>query len=327
MTQENKIRIRFVINDQEAKAQLGRVSQQLMEMGEKTMRLGTMMSAAVTAPIVGMFVAAVRGSTELQAALEPIKTEAAAIAKEFGDSLVPVIQQLMPDIKKVLGYVLELVRKFAELDTDSKERIVKLAIAIASLGPALMITGQLMSFVGIIGKIGSTLGLGAIGGGAAGGGAAVAGGGVTAAVAGFGTALTTVVLPLTAVIGLAVALYKILEKIGAIKAAGQTIKDLGGIARAVIGQAVGGPNVDPNKLGAYVTGGMSGLQNYGAPQTGTSTNNNAAYPNVVRYSGGQPIVVNVNANSVVGTSKDLATALKPAIYDAIRQLGLTTAVK
>jgi len=37
--------------------------------------------------------------------------------------------------------------------------------------------------------------------------------------------------------------------------------------------------------------------------------------------------VNVNANSVVGTSKDLATALKPAIYDAIRQLGLTTAVK
>ena len=326
MAQENKIRIRFVINDQEAQAQLGRVSQQLMEIGEKTMRLGTMMSAAVTAPIVGAFYAAVKGSTELQAALQPIKDETAAIAKEFGDSLVPVIKELMPDIKKVLGYVLELVRKFAELDTDSKERIVKLAIAIASLGPALMITGQLMSFVGIIGKIGSTLGLGAIGGGAAGGaGAAAAGGGVTAAVAGFGTALSTVVLPLTAVIGLAVALYKILEKIGAIKAAGETIKNIGGIARAVIGQAVGGPNVDPNKLGAYVTGGMSGLQNYGAPQTGTSTNNNAAYPNVVRYQGGQPITVNVQANSVVGTSKDLATALKPAIYDAFRQLGLVGA--
>lgn len=324
MTQENKIRIRFVINDQEAKAQLGRVSQQLMEMGEKTMRLGTMMSAAVTAPIIGAFYAAVRGSTDLQAALEPIKTETAAIAKEFGDALVPVIQQLMPDIKRVLGYVSELVRKFSELDTDSKERIVKLAIAIASLGPALMVTGQLMSFVGIIGKIGSTLGLGAIGGGAAGGaGAAAAGGGVTAAVAGFGTALTTVVLPLTAVIGLAVALYKILEKIGAIKAAGQTIKDLGGIARYVIGNAVGGTNVDPNKLGAYVTGGMAGLQSYN-PQGGMTapTNNNAAYPNVTRYSGGQPIVVNVNANGVVGTSKDLATALKPAIYDAVRQLGL-----
>lgn len=322
MANENKIRIKFVINDDEAKQKLGRVSQQLMEMGEKVMRLGSMYSMAITAPIVGGFAAAVRSSEELQKALEPIKTEAAGIAKEFGDALVPVIKELMPDIKKVLGYVTDLVKKFTELDTDSKERIVKLAIAIASLGPALMITGQLMSFVGIIGRIGSTLGLGASVAGAGGAGAAAAGGGVTAAVTGFGTALTGVILPLTGVIALAIGLYKILEKIGAIKLAGQAIKDLGGIARAVIGQAVGGPNVDQGKLGAYVTGGISGLQNYGAPQTNTTANNNAAYPNVTRYSGGQPIVVNVNAPNVVGTTKDLANVMKPAIYDAIRQMGL-----
>lgn len=321
---ENTIRIRITVKDEQAQAKLAKFSQTLMEMGEKTMRLGSMVSMAVTAPIVGAFAAAVRSSEELQGTLSPIKDEFTSISKQLGDSLVPVIKQMMPDILKIVGFVGDLVDKFSALDTDSKERIVKFTAAIAAIGPALMITGQLMSFVGIIGKIGSTLGLGTSIGGAAGG--AAAGGGVTAAVTGFGTALSGVVLPLTAVIGLAVALYKILDKIGAIKAAGQTIKDLGGIARAVIGQAVGGPNVDPNKLGAYVTGGMAGLQGYGQQSGMTApTNNNAAYPNVVRYSGGQPINITVQAPGVVGTSKDLATALKPAIYDAFRQLGLAGA--
>jgi len=327
MTQENKIRIRFVINDQEAKAQLGRVSQQLMEMGEKVTRLGSFMTIGLTVPIMGAFAAAVKSSTELQAALSPIKDDFAAIGKELGDSLVPVVKELMPDIKIVIGYVADLVQKFSELDTKTKGNIVKLALTLAALGPITQgILGPIMSFTGIIGMIGSKLGLGAaVAGGAGAGGAAAAGGGVTAAVAGFGTALSGVVLPLTAVIGLAIGLYKILEKIGAIKAAGQAISDLGGIARSVIGNVVGGPNVDQGALGAYVTGGYSGLQNYSAPQTGTQANNNAAYPNVPRYSGGQIVNLTVNAPFVVGTTKDLANVMKPAIYDAMRQMGLVGA--
>jgi len=325
MANENKIRIRFVINDDEAKQKLGRVSQQLMEMGEKVMRLGSMMSMAVTAPIVGSFAAAVRSSEDLQKALEPIKTEAAGIAKEFGDALVPVIKELMPDINKVLGYVSDLVKKFSELDTDSKERIVKLAIAIAAIGPALMMTGQLISFVGILGRIGSTLGLGAAGAGAGGAGAAAAGGGVTAAVSGLGTALTGVLIPMAGVIALAIILYKWMEKLGIIAGAMDAIKNLGGIARAAIGSTVAG--ADQGKLGAYVTGGTAGVNTYNQQNAKATdiANRNAAYPNVVRYSGGQPIVVNVNANNVVGTTKDLANVMKPAIYDALRQLGLAGA--
>jgi len=124
MASENKIRIRFIVNDAEAKKRLGNVSEQILKLGRGVEEIGRAMTVGLTVPIIGAFAVAIKSSEELQAALEPIKTEMAGIAKEFGDALAPVIKELMPDIKLVLGWVSDLVKKFSELDTDSKERIV-----------------------------------------------------------------------------------------------------------------------------------------------------------------------------------------------------------
>ena len=323
---DNEIRIRITVKDEQAQKKLREFGQRMEEMGSKVGMIGGVISRYVTLPITGMFAAAIAGSEDLQAALTPIKEDFQGLAKELGNSLIPVVKDLMPDIQRIIGFVGDLVHKFTELDTDSKKRILGVAAAIASIGPALMIMGQLFQFIGALANIGSVLGVGVgVGGAATGGvGAAVAGGGVTAAVTGFGAALTGVIAPMAAVIGLAIVLYKWLDKIGAIKAAGQTIKDLGGIARYAIGSTVAG--ADPGKLNAYVTGGMTGLQNYSNPQAGTPTSNSGlTYPNVARYSGGQPITVNVSAPNVVGTQKELAAVMKPAIYEAFRQLGLSGA--
>jgi hypothetical protein len=200
-----------------------------------------------------------------------------------------------------------------------------------------MVAGQLMSFVGIVGKLASTLGVGASVGGAAGGAAAVAGGGATAAVAGFATTLGTVVLPLTAVIGLGYALIKVLEKIGAMDAAKETLREMGTIARyGMVKGAEGlfGMKADPSKMKAFTMGGLGALPGYsgGGSFTVPTGYNDDSYlfrartgeeVNVRRpgqgMGGGVSIVV--NAPNVFGTSKELATALKPSIYDALRQLG------
>lgn len=326
---DNEVRIRITVKDEQASQKLRQFGQRMEEMGSKVSMVGGVISRYVTLPIMGMFAAAVAGSEDLQAALNPIKEEFQGLAKELGDSLVPVIKEMMPDIQRIIGFVGDLVHKFTELSPETKKTILGIALGIAAIGPALQVSGQLFQFIGALANIGSILGVGAsVGGAAAGaGGAAAVGGGVTAAVSGFGVALTTVIAPMAAVIGLAIVLYKWLDKIGAIKAAGQTLKDLGGIARAAIGSAVGGPNVDQGKLGAYVTGGMTGLQNYGSPQAGTPTGSSGlTYPNVKNYSGGQqlpPITVNIDAPNVVGSNKELASIMKPAIYEAFRQLGLT----
>ena len=319
---DNELKIRITVQDAQAQERLIRLSLKIKQMGQDITSMGRDLTMGVTVPIIGAFAATIAASKDLQEALKPIKDEFAGIAKELGDSLVVVIKEMMPDIKLVIGYVADLVHKFAELDTDSKKRILGFIAAIAALGPALMVTGQIISFVASLQGIGAVLGMG---GTAAGGvGALATGGGVTAAIGGFGAALTGVILPLVAVIGLAIILYKWLDKLGAIDAAGKAIKDLGGIIRYGIGTA-GGLGKNPGELSAYVTGGMQGLNNYGSG-TGYSLPPAPTNPNTRYYRGGQlmqgGMVVNVNAPNVVGTKTELAAALKPALEMVLRQYNL-----
>lgn len=332
MARENKIRIKFTVNDEEAKAELKQMGQRLEELGGKVQQVGGFLTGAFTLPIAGAFAAAVSQSEELQAALNPIKEEFAGIAAELGNSLVPVIQDLMPDIKKVIGYVSDLVGKFAALDTDSKERILKLAVAIAALGPALSVTGKLIQLTGVMGNLASAAGLGVGAAGAAGGGAAAAGG-ATAAVTGFGAALTTVVAPLAAVGALAYGLWKILEKIGATKAAGQTLKDLGGIIRYGFGNLITGGQADPEMLSKFTTGGFgavgwaNGVSNFTVPQgypndtflAGLSSGETVNVTPAGRSGGGGTLIVNINAPAT--SPKEMANYLDPALSTWARQMG------
>jgi len=162
--------------------------------------------------------------------------------------------------------------------------------------------------VGIVGKLASALGVGASVGGAGaavgGVGAAVAGGGATAAVTSFAGALTTVIAPLTAVIGLGYAAIKVLDRIGALSEAKGAVQQLGAIAKFGIVQA-----------GSKVTGRAI---NYQALESKVMS----GVPMSSGGGGGGGVTVNVNAPNVVGTQKELAAALKPAIYQASRELGL-----
>lgn len=82
--------------------------------------------------------------------LEKLKSSIDVAAKNFGESLAPSIQ-------KVTDFIQMLTDKFNALDPQQKQMIANIAIAVAAIGPVLVIIGTL---IGIIAKV--ILGIGMV---------------------------------------------------------------------------------------------------------------------------------------------------------------------
>lgn len=63
------------------------------------------------------------------------------LAASFGEELLPIIQPILQNIN-------DLIQKFASLDEQTKQNIVRWAIAAATLGPLLKITGEMTKGIG-----------------------------------------------------------------------------------------------------------------------------------------------------------------------------------
>lgn len=63
------------------------------------------------------------------------------LAASFGEELLPVIQPILQNIN-------DLIQKFSSLDEQTKQNIVRWAIAAATLGPLLKITGEMTKGIG-----------------------------------------------------------------------------------------------------------------------------------------------------------------------------------
>ena len=73
--------------------------------------------------------------------LEKLKTSAQNVAIQFGETLLPVVEEVM-------GYVQQFVNWLQSLDDEQRQMIVTIAAVIAAIAPALIVTGSVVHGVG-----------------------------------------------------------------------------------------------------------------------------------------------------------------------------------
>ena len=135
----------------------------------------------------------------LQGDITTLISKLQELAISFGDILIPVLRDLVDELKGITD-------TFNGLDDETKEMIVRAAAVAAALGPILSIGGRIISGTGMIvsgiGNITATLG----GATAAAEGAAAAGTGASGALAGIGAAAGPIALVVAAIaaVGLAI---------------------------------------------------------------------------------------------------------------------------
>lgn len=85
------------------------------------------------------------------ASMEKLKTSVQNLAVQFGDILIPVVEE-------VVGHVQRIVNWLGSLDESQKKTIVTIAAIVAAVGPALIIIGKVVSGVGgIVGGLGTAI--------------------------------------------------------------------------------------------------------------------------------------------------------------------------
>lgn len=93
-------------------------------------------------------------NNNLSGQLTILKSTAESLAISFGELLVPYV-------KSAVSWLQKITEKFNSLDEGTKKTIVKIALIVASIGPALLIFGKMVTGVGrvisIVGKLGRAL--------------------------------------------------------------------------------------------------------------------------------------------------------------------------
>lgn len=85
------------------------------------------------------------------ASMEKLKTSVQNLAVQFGDILIPVVEE-------VVGHVQRIVNWLGSLDESQKKTIVTIAAIVAAVGSALIIIGKVVSGVGgIVGGLGTAI--------------------------------------------------------------------------------------------------------------------------------------------------------------------------
>lgn len=86
--------------------------------------------------------------------LEKLKTNAQNVAISFGETLLPVVEEVM-------GYVQQFVDWLQSLDDEQRQMIVTIAAVIAAIAPALIVTGSVVHGVGeVITGVGNVISVG-----------------------------------------------------------------------------------------------------------------------------------------------------------------------
>lgn len=101
------------------------------------------------------------GTTESQ--LKTLKNEVAKLGIEFGNELAPSLRQIIKDSKPLLTTVSSAVKKFSELDSTTKQNIIRAGAFVTAIGPVTKVLGQVTSGVGSvtssIGKVTEAIGV------------------------------------------------------------------------------------------------------------------------------------------------------------------------
>lgn len=85
-------------------------------------------------------------TTESQ--MKMLKNEAVKLGIEFGNELAPSLRTLLKDIKPVLTTVSNAIKKFSDLDSTTKQNIIRFAGLVAVAGPLVKTTGSIVTNTG-----------------------------------------------------------------------------------------------------------------------------------------------------------------------------------
>ncbi|MBP3463790.1 MAG: phage tail tape measure protein [Clostridia bacterium] len=77
-----------------------------------------------------------------------LKNEVTKLAIEFGDELAPSLREIVKDAKPMLNNISSAVKKFSELDKETKNTILKLGALVVAVGPAIKIGGAAVKTIG-----------------------------------------------------------------------------------------------------------------------------------------------------------------------------------
>lgn len=80
--------------------------------------------------------------------MKMLKNEAVKLGIEFGNELAPSLRTLLKDIKPVLTTVSNVIKKFSDLDSTTKQNIIRFAGLIAVAGPLVKTTGSIVTNTG-----------------------------------------------------------------------------------------------------------------------------------------------------------------------------------
>lgn len=101
------------------------------------------------------------GTTESQ--LKTLKNEVVKLGIEFGNELAPSLRTIIQDAKPLLSTVSSAIKKFSELDSTTKQNIVRAGAFVTAIGPVTKVLGQVTSGVGSvtssIGKVTEAVGV------------------------------------------------------------------------------------------------------------------------------------------------------------------------
>lgn len=85
-------------------------------------------------------------TTESQ--MKMLKNEAVKLGIEFGNELAPSLRTLLKDIKPVLLTVSNAVKKFSELDSTTKQNVIRFTAMVAVAGPLVKTIGNITTGTG-----------------------------------------------------------------------------------------------------------------------------------------------------------------------------------
>ena len=108
------------------------------------------------------------------AALAALGTEAKNVAREFGDGMAPALRDMLGFARQLLGPLRDMARAFTSLPESIRAVVVGVGLAVAGLGPLVLMVGKLATVAGLA-RIAATGLAGASGAGAVGGGLAMLG--------------------------------------------------------------------------------------------------------------------------------------------------------
>lgn len=77
-----------------------------------------------------------------------LQNKVSDVALEFGEALIPALTDAIDAAQPVIDWAKELAEKFAALDKEEQQQVLKFVALAAAIGPVLAVTGNLVTVVG-----------------------------------------------------------------------------------------------------------------------------------------------------------------------------------